>query len=60
MTVLTCGMDGVARLWDLRKVKDEVLSLGTPKKTEHRIQARFNSAESTVVMAFWYLRVRYL
>jgi len=50
MTILTCGMDGVARLWDLRKVKDEVLSLGVPKKTEYRIQARFNSAESTVVM----------
>eukprot|EP00758_Cryptobia_borreli_P004290 Tbor_TRINITY_DN4289_c0_g1::TRINITY_DN4289_c0_g1_i1::g.24055::m.24055/K14406/CSTF1; cleavage stimulation factor subunit 1 len=49
-TLLTAGMDSVARVWDVRYFKDEVACFGTPAKTDHgyRIQAKFNSAESHI------------
>lgn len=47
-TVLTHGMDNVARLWDVRRVKDEVASFGTPKKLEFRPTAYFSASEAHV------------
>jgi cleavage stimulation factor subunit 1 len=50
LTLLTCGMDSVARLWDVRRLHSCVQHLGTPAKSENRLRAVFNAAESQVAV----------
>lgn len=47
-TLLTHGMDNVARIWDIRYIRDEVASFGTPKKLDFRPQAQFSASEAHV------------
>ena len=49
-TLLTCGMDSVARLWDVRKLGMCVHHLGAPSKSEHRLRAVFNAGENQVIV----------
>jgi cleavage stimulation factor subunit 1 len=50
LTLLTCGMDSVARLWDVRRLGTCVQHFGTASKSEHRLRAVFNAAENQVAV----------
>ena len=47
--LLSCGLDGMPRLWDLRKSNAELMSFGEPDKSELRLKAAFDASERHIV-----------